>query len=90
MDSSREHRAWVGIVAMLALATACTTGRGEGSAVGQVWAPDCGLNGEPFSLNPNFFAMQPSTSVEIIDIRIQRGSDIPNLSNGISVFIAEP
>lgn len=34
--------------------------------------------------------MQPSTTVEIIDIRIQRGSDIPNLSNGISVFIAEP
>ncbi|MEM9727212.1 MAG: hypothetical protein AAF997_01415 [Myxococcota bacterium] len=74
----------------LLLVFSCATGRGEGSAVGQVWAPECGLEGEPFSLNPNFFAMQPSTTVEIIDIRIQRGSDIPNLSNGISVFIAEP
>ncbi|MEM7136869.1 MAG: hypothetical protein AAF500_09845 [Myxococcota bacterium] len=68
----------------------CSTGRGEGTATGQVWAPECGLDAEPFSLDPNFFAMQPSTTVEIIDIRIQRGSDIPNLSNGISVFIAEP
>ena len=34
--------------------------------------------------------MQPSTSVEIIDMRMQRGSDIPNLSDGISFFIAEP
>jgi len=68
----------------------CTTGQGEGSAVGRVWAPDCGLAGGPFSLNPDFFGMQPSTSVEIIDMRMQRGSEIPNLSDGISFFIDDP
>ena len=64
-------------------------GSGEGSA-GQVWAPGCGLNGEPFDLNPNFFAMQPSGSVEIIDIVMQRGSDLQSYTNGISVFIRDP
>jgi len=68
----------------------CATGPGEGSAVGQVWAPDCGLDGEPFSLDPNFFGMEPSRSVEIIDMRMQRGGDIQNLSDGVSFFIAEP
>ena len=88
--SSRSGSTLLAGVAGLCLAVACVTGGGTGSAIGQVWAPDCGLNGEPFSLEPNFFAMQPSTSVEIIDIRMQRGSDIPNLSNGISFFLADP
>lgn len=88
--SSHERTTLACTVIALVLALSCATGRGEGSAIGQVWAPECGLEGEPFSLDPNFFAMQPSSTVEIIDIRIQRGSDIPNLSNGLSVFIAEP
>lgn len=68
----------------------CAKGGGEGNAVGQVWAPDCGLDGQPFELNPSFFAMQPSASVEVIDIVVQRGSDLPSFSDGIAVFIAEP
>jgi len=72
------------------LAAGCAKGSGEGSAVGQVWAPDCGLDGQPFSLNPDFFAMQPSTSVEIIDIVVQRGSELPSYSDGIAIFIREP
>ncbi|MGB3050753.1 MAG: hypothetical protein WBB42_07120 [Polyangiales bacterium] len=72
------------------LAVGCAKGSGEGSAVGQVWAPDCGLEGAPFALNPGYFAMQPSTSVEIIDITIQRGSDLPSFSDGIAVFIRDP
>jgi hypothetical protein len=72
------------------LAAGCAKGSGEGDAVGQVWAPDCGLNGEPFALNPDFFAMQPSASVEIIDIVVQRGSDLPTYTDGISVFIRDP
>lgn len=72
------------------LAAGCAKGTGEGNAVGQVWAPDCGLNGEPFELNPDFFAMQPSASVEIIDIIVQRGSDIQSYTDGISVFIRDP
>jgi hypothetical protein len=72
------------------LAAGCNKGSGEGSVVGQVWAPGCGLNGEPFSLDPNFFAMQPSGSVEIIDILVQRGSDLQSFTDGISVFIRDP
>jgi len=88
--SSRELGVWRSSILATLLLGGCATGPGEGSAVGQVWASDCGLNGEAFSLDPNYFAMQPSTSVEIIDMRMQRGSDIPNLSDGISFFIAEP
>lgn len=74
----------------LLLAAGCTKANGEGNAVGQVWAPECGLNGQPFELNPDFFAMQPSSSVEIIDIVVQRGSDLKSYSDGISVFIRDP
>jgi hypothetical protein len=72
------------------LAAGCAKGSGEGSAVGQVWAPDCGLDGQPFELNPSFFAMQPSSSVEIIDIIVQRGSQLQSFSDGIAVFIGDP
>lgn len=74
----------------LLCAVGCAKGSGEGSAVGQVWAPGCGLEGEAFDLGPDFFAMQPSFSVEIIDIVIQRGSDLQSYSDGISIFVREP
>jgi hypothetical protein len=41
-------------------------------------------------LNPTFFAMQPSFSVEIIDIVVQRGSDQRVYSDYLSVFIRDP
>jgi hypothetical protein len=87
--AASSHELWALVVCML-LATGCAKGSGEGNAVGQVWAPDCGLDGQPFSLDPTFFAMQPSASVEIIDIVVQRGSDLLNYTNGISVFIRDP
>lgn len=86
-----RHCIAVGALGLLAVAmVGCAKGSGEGSATGQVWAPDCGLDGAPYDLNPTFFASQPSTSVEIIDIVVQRGSDFKNYSDGISVFIREP
>ncbi len=83
--SSREA-----LIVFALVAAGCAKGSGEGSAVGQVWAPECGLEGEPYSLDPDFFAMRPSTSVEIIDITIQRGSDLSIFSDGITVFIRDP
>ena len=81
----------LGALVLCALvAVGCAKGSGEGSAVGQVWAPGCGLDGQPFDLNPDFFAMQPSRSVEIIDIVVQRGSDLQSYSDGIAVFIRDP
>ncbi len=76
--------------AIALLACGCAKASGEGSAVGPVWAPDCGLEGEEYDLNPSFFAMQPSGSVEVIDIVVQRGSDFKSYSDGISVFIRDP
>ncbi len=83
------HELGTFVLCML-LAAGCAKGSGEGSAVGQVWAPDCGLDGEPFELNPDFFAMQPSGAVEVINIVVQRGSDLQSFSDGISVFIRDP
>jgi len=78
------------LIPLCLLATGCAKGSGEGSAVGQVWAPDCGLDGQPFSLNPDYFAMQPSTAVEIISIVVQRGSELQSYSDGLSIFIRDP
>ncbi len=77
------------VVAALSV-VGCAKGSGEGSATGQVWAPDCGLEGESYSLDPDFFAMRPSTSVEIIDITVQRGSELSPYSDGLTVFIRDP
>ena len=78
------------LCALVLLTFGCAKASGEGSAVGQVWAPDCGLEGRDYELNPSFFALQPSLSVEIIDIVVQRGSDYKSYSDGISVFIRDP
>ena len=74
----------------LLLAGGCAKGSCDTRASGQVWAPSCNLEGEPFDLRPDFCAMQPSASVEIIDLVVQRGSDVKTYSDGISVFIREP
>jgi len=87
--AASSHELWALSLCTL-LAAGCAKGSGEGNAIGQVWAPECGLDGQPFELNPDFFAMQPSGSVEIIDIVVQRGSDLWSFSDGISVFIRDP
>ena len=79
-----------GLALCLLASFGCAKGSGEGQVSGAVWAPDCGLEGEPFELNPSFFAMQPSFSVEVIDIVEQRGSDQRVFSDYLSVFIREP
>ena len=79
-----------GLIACALLLGSCAKGSCDTRVTGQVWAPECGLDGEPFDLNPDFCAMQPSGSVEIIDIVVQHGSDLKTYSNGISVFIRDP
>lgn len=77
------------VLGALLFVCGCSTGAGEGSATGAVWAPDCELDGEPFDLEPNFFAMDASSSIDIVDIRVQRGSDSSILSDGITISIDE-
>ena len=71
-------------------AIGCAKGSGEGQVSGLVWAPDCGLDAREYDLNPTFFSMEPSFSVEIIDITVQRGSDGRPFSDYLSVFIRDP
>jgi hypothetical protein len=78
------------LVFFAAAATSCAKGSGEGQVSGLVWAPDCGLEAREYDLNPTFFAMQPSVSVEIIDIVVQRGSDGRPFSDYLSVFVRDP
>ena len=85
--SLREAGAFV-VLALLFVG--CAKGSCDARASGQVWAPDCNLDARSIDIGPDFCAMQPSGSVEIIDIVVQRGSDLKSYSDGISVFIREP
>ena len=76
--------------ACILLVAGCAKGSCDSQATAEVWAPDCNLEGRSIDIRPNFCAMQPSTSVEIIDIVVQRGSDLKSFSDGISVFIRDP
>lgn len=69
-------------------ATGCAVGTGEGEAKGSVTAPECGgLDGSEYSLKPSFFA---GASVEgQLEIRIQRGSDLEDKSDGLVVLIKD-
>ncbi len=64
-----------------------TTGVGEGSANGLIWAPDCGLNARQYDLNPTFFVADPTEGR--LEIRVQRGSDVQHRSDGLSIFVAD-
>jgi len=85
-----SSRRAIALVGFAVAAAGCAKGSGEGEASGLVWAPDCGLEATDYDLNPTFFAMQPSLSVEIIDILVQRGSDARSYSDYVSVFIRDP
>lgn len=75
--------------AFLALAmatTACSVGEGEGEITSErLFASGC-LDG-PFDLEPNFFAAQPYRNT--LDIRIQKGDDIEELSDGLKVLVTD-
>jgi len=63
----------------------CSAGIGDGSVMGAVWAPECGLAGEPYDLRPNFFSADPT--LDFLDIRVQRGSDFEDVSDGMGISV---
>jgi hypothetical protein len=69
------------------LVIACSAGDGEGSATGMVNAPACGIDNEAFDLRPNFFTADPTEN--FLEIRVQRGSDQEDLSDKLTIFVAE-
>ena len=73
----------VAAVALAASGTGCRVGSGVGSVKGDLCVPDCWSG--PFNLQPDFFAATPNQ--DTLTIRIQRGSDFENFSDGISILV---
>jgi hypothetical protein len=75
------------VVLLAALPLGCSTGEGSGSVRSdRLYVEDC-WNG-PFDLKPTFFAANPFREEELI-IRIQRGDNIQELSDGLSVHVSD-
>jgi hypothetical protein len=75
-----------GLMLMLCLCLlACSTGEGQGQVVSDnLTAQGCWSG--PFNLAPTFFAAE-SLEAESLIIRVQRGDDIPEVSDGLMVVI---
>jgi hypothetical protein len=63
---------------------ACSLGAGSGSASGELDVPDCWVG--QFNLQPDFFAGDPYMTTSYL-IRIQRGSDYEEFSDGITFLV---
>jgi hypothetical protein len=67
---------------------ACSTGEGSGSVTSdRLFVEGCWNGG--FDLRPTFFAAQPHLS-ESLMIRVQRGDDIEEVSDGLLVVVEDP
>jgi hypothetical protein len=77
----------VGLSALLVPLLGCADGAGEGEVTGAVLAPECGIDNTAWDLRPNFFVQDTNLNSAII--RVQRGSDYQDLSNGIVVSVAD-
>ena len=63
--------------------SSCTVGKGQGLVKGTVSAPDCWSGS--FDLGPDYFAAVPYRGSLLL--RIQKGSDFENFSDGVSILI---
>jgi hypothetical protein len=77
------------VTAFLLLSAACSVGVGTGQVSGAVNAPGCGLEGSPYELHPSFFAGHIAVDGQL-EIRIQRGSDHEDNSDGLMILVREP
>jgi hypothetical protein len=77
-------RCWL-LVPCALLGAGCAVGEGSGSVTSErLYIEDC-WNGQ-FDLQPDFFAANPFRDDALI-IRIQRGDDLPELSDGLYVVV---
>ncbi len=77
----------VGLAATASLTASCAQGVGEGSVKSeQLYVRNC-WNG-PFDLGPNFFGANPF-STDVISIRVQRGDDNQEVSDGLNVMVSD-
>ena len=75
------------VIGAIAVATTngCTVGSGTGSVSGDLFVTDCWAGS--YNLNPDFFAATPNPNDDTLFIRIQRGSDYLNFSDGVSILV---
>jgi hypothetical protein len=77
-------RAW-GVLPALAIAIGCTVGGGEGSVRSDsLYVEECWSG--PFDLHPTFFGANPYRQ-ETLLIRVQRGDNIEEVSDGLAVLV---
>jgi hypothetical protein len=70
----------------LGASTGCTVGQGEGAVYSdRLLAPDCW--DRQYDLNPDFFAAIPYRNT--LQIRVQRGSDLQEVSDGLAVLVTD-
>jgi hypothetical protein len=74
-----------GIVVVTSM-NSCTVGSGTGSVKGELYVTNCWSGG--FNLAPDFFGATPDANDDSLIIRVQRGSDYINFSDGIQIFVA--
>lgn len=87
-------RPWARLLGGLLLASlgafaslGCTVGEGEGSVTSEnLYVSGC-WNG-PFDLKPDFFGANPDPG-ESLTIRVQRGDNIQDVSDGLIVLVAD-
>ncbi|MFW5925587.1 MAG: hypothetical protein ACOC9O_03095 [Myxococcota bacterium] len=78
----------IAVLVALAGVAGCSVGVGEGSATGQVWAPTCDLDGDDYDMEPSFFGADVLVDgADLLEIRMQRGSDRPEVSDGLVVQV---
>ncbi|HET9953598.1 MAG TPA: hypothetical protein VFQ61_03795 [Polyangiaceae bacterium] len=82
----RAHRA-AALLLVGALAAACTVGEGQGFVSSKKLHVDNCWDG-PFDLYPDFFAANPD-SRNALAIRVQRGDNIAEQSDGLHVLVTE-
>lgn len=80
--SSPERR--LALALLVTLFAACSAGEGEGEVSGTLTAVSCELEGE-YALNPSFFGA--SATLDLLDIRVQRGSSLPDMTDGLTVIV---
>lgn len=74
------------LLAFLMSPAACSVGDGEGDlTIDALSIPGC--HEGPFDLHPTFFAAQPYR--DTLNIRIQNGSDLEELSDGLKVLVTD-
>ncbi|MBK7150400.1 MAG: hypothetical protein IPL19_12350 [Sandaracinaceae bacterium] len=74
-------------VALTLCLGACANGEGEGEVSGSVSAPECGIDDTAWELRPDFFVQDPWENTAVI--RVQRGSNYQDLSNGLVISISD-